>query len=433
MFGIPREKLPVFCKDEQRINVLFAPLRSRKVNPKDWETKISHWKIFIRTYCEANKVYSFTLSSLSNVFIRNGRPPSCLKEVLEDMKYNGEIQLIEVFFRKNNSTWSGWATDVLIKRPLLWSYNKLKESVVPSNIEENYVYLELVKSQSAELLQRIPEKQRNRVISLKQLMNLLGNNDNVENLKLLIHYLESTQQVSVTINNEKDHLESLLIKFGDGHKTTLISDTDIGIHTLEKNEILLTEQLETLEDEVEQIVNEAKMHINKKHRQMAKNLLRKKHELEKRIQKKSNALINIQTILENLKDTNTNADVLEAYKNAVAAFNTSVNKQGISEDAVEDTMIELGDMIEIQGNIQSALATRPVANDSNDEDLEQELAELLETPDDKNSPDGGEITDLKEQMGALELNLPSVPDQDIPNLLEQNLSVTSQKQRQSLS
>nr|CAH7741053.1 unnamed protein product [Callosobruchus chinensis] len=433
MFGIPHEKLPDVCRDEQRINVLFAPLRSDKVNPKDWETKISHWKILIRTYCEANKVYSFTLSTLSNVFIRNGRPPSCLKEVLEDMKYKGEIQLIEVFRRKNNSTWSGWATDILIKRPLLWTYNKLKESVAASNTEEIYVHLELVKTQSVELLQRIPEKLKNRVISLKQLMNLLGNNDNVENIKLLIHYLESTQQISVTINNEKDHLESLLIKFGDGHKIAPISDTDIGIHTLEKNEKILTEQLETLEDEVEHIVNEAKMHINKKHRQMAKNLLRKKHELETRIQKKSNALLNVQTILQNLKDTNTNADVLEAYKNAVAAFNNSVNNQGMSEDAVEDTMIELGDMIEIQGNIQSALATRPVPDDSNDEDLEQELAELLETPDDKNNPNGGEMTDLSEQMTTLDLNFPSVPNKDITNVSEENLSITVQEAKTALS
>nr|CAI5834033.1 unnamed protein product [Callosobruchus analis] len=433
MFGIPHDKLPDFCKDEQRINVLFAPLRSRKVNPKDWETKIAHWKIFIRTYCETNKVYSFTLSSLSNIFIRNGRPPMCLKEVLDDMKYNGEIQLIEVFLRKNSSTWSGWATDILIKRPLSWSYNKLKESISPCNVEENYVHLELVKSQSTELLQRIPEKLKNRVINLRQLINLLGNNDNVENIKLLLHYLESTQQILVTVNNEKDHLESLLIKFGDGEKASPISDTDIGIYTLEKNEKILTEQLETLEDEVEHIVNEAKMHINKKHQQMAKNLLRKKHEVEKRIQKKSNALLNVQAILENLKDTNTNADVLKAYKNAVAAFNNSIHHQGMSEDAVEDTMLELGDMIEIQGNIQSVLATRPAAEDSNDEDLEQELAELLlETPDD-NSPDGGEMTDITEQMTALDLNLPSVPDQDITNVSEQNLSFTGQKQSESLS
>ncbi|CAH1953883.1 unnamed protein product [Acanthoscelides obtectus] len=427
MFGVPDEKLPDFCRDEQRVNVLFAPLRSRQANPKDWETKISHWKICIRAYCEANKVYSFTLSSFTSVFVRNGRPPSCLKEVLEDMKNNGEIQLLEIFLRRNKSTWSGWATDVLIKRPLLWSYNKLKGSITLNKTEETYVHLELVKSQSEELLKRIPEKMKNRVVTLKELVNLLEN-QRVENIKLLLHYLENTQQISVAIDNGKDQLESLLIKFGDGHKVSPISEADMGIHTLEKNETILTKQLEALEDEIEDIVKEAKVQLTKKHRQMAKNLLRKKHELEKRIEKKSNALLNVQTILENVKDSNTNADVLEAYKNAVTAFNNSTKTQGMTEDAVEDTMIELGDVMEIHNNIQSALASRPVADDSNDEDLEKELEELLVVPDDDNFPnDGGQITDLSKQMEDLSLNLPSVPNDSPVKQQEDSVSVEKQE------
>lgn len=56
------------------------------------------------------------------------------------------------------------------------------------------------------------------------------------------------------------------------------------------------------------------------------------------------ALHNIQILLEKIHETHNDAHVWEAYKNALAAFDTSFKDTGISESAIEDTMIKLGDV-----------------------------------------------------------------------------------------
>lgn len=66
--------------------------------------------------------------------------------------------------------------------------------------------------------------------------------------------------------------------------------------------------------------------------------------MEKQLEKKANALHNVQNCLEQLKGTHTNAHVWEAYKNALHAFNTTYKETGISEEAVDDTMLKLGEV-----------------------------------------------------------------------------------------
>ncbi|XP_023020635.2 charged multivesicular body protein 7 [Leptinotarsa decemlineata] len=418
MFGIPEEILPECLKDEQRINVLFAPLRNRSVNPKDWDSKISSWKTIIRSYCQANDIYTFTLSSLSNVFIRNGRPPSCLQEVLCDMHKNGEIQPLDEFSRKMAPTWTGWATDVLIKKPVVWSFNKIKNSVFTLDTsQQSFVHLEVIKSKCNDLLKSLPDSRKNKLISLKDLLTSLEKSYNqADNVKLLLHHLANQRIIEVTkldSNKQSDDLDTFLIKFGDGNgKVCPITETDTGIYTLEQNEKVISRSLEELEDNIQACVQEAKMHLAKNHRQMAKSSLRKKHDLEKRLEKKINALQNVQNLLEKVQETHKDAHVWEAYKGALSAFDESFKNTGLSEDAIDDTMIKLGEMLDKHDDIQIALA-RP-AQESNDADLEEELAELMREEPHDEPHDGGGLNDsmMEKQFEDLTINLPDVPDEN---------------------
>lgn len=161
----------------------------------------------------------------------------------------------------------------------------------------------------------------------------------------------------------------------------------------------------------------------------AKSALRKKHELEKRIVKKMDALQNIQILLEKIHETHNNVHVWAAYKNALAAFDTSFKDTAISESAIEDTMIKLGDVsilikyfsmshiyygclqvLDEQADIEAALA-RPTRDDFNDTDLEEELTELLKNDSATPPNDGGlNITDIEKDMEKVSINLPEVPD-----------------------
>ncbi|XP_050312703.1 charged multivesicular body protein 7 [Anthonomus grandis grandis] len=415
MFDIPEEKLPPCLKDDNRLNVLFAPLRNKSVNPKDWEDKISTWKTVIRVYCETNNVYCFTLASLNSVFVRHGRPPPCLNEVIADMVRNREVQPVEVFLQKTTSlSWSGWLSEVVIKGPLKWSYYTMK-NVMVQNANGQYVHLDVVRSKSEELLHTLPQTYLNKIMSLRELVSLSKEFKDVEGLKLLLHHLEGQNKVSIkTLSSHKadNELDTLLLKFGDG--VTPISEVDVAIHTLERNERALSKTVENLEDEIDKCVDEAKSHLKKKHKQLAKSCLVKKHQLEKQLDKNANALHNVQNCLEQLKGTHTNAHVWEAYKDALKAFDTTYKSTGISEEAVEDTMLQLGEVLDAHDDIQSVLARSPTGNDDVEE-LERELEELMASEENPPPPPPDE-DDLEKRFNSLRIKLPEVPGDGSPDV-----------------
>ncbi|XP_030753034.1 charged multivesicular body protein 7 [Sitophilus oryzae] len=429
MFDIEEEKLPSALKDENRLNVLFAPLRNKSVNPKDWADKISSWKNIINIYCTTNDIYTISLSNLNSKFIRHGRPPSCLKEVFDEMIKNHEIETKEDFIKRSAVSWSGWLTDIVIKRPLSWSYNTIKRNIFfTSNIDTVYVYLEVIVKKSEELFSSIPVKCRNKLIGFKDLLDILNKDVSAaDNVKLLLHYLTTEKKIAVkTVTGTNiNEFDSFVIKVGDGHAPVSISDLDVGIYKLEENETILSKNIEDIEERIEECIKEAKAHLQKNHRQMAKNSLMKKHVLEKKLEKKSVALLNIQNCLEQLRGTHENVTIWNTYKSTLNAFNTTFKDTGLVEEAVDNTLSELADVLDQHEDIQAALARLPNTGEDNSE-LEQELEDLMKAdtsdtntnqdiPPDNNS---GESEDLETRFKQLCLDLPDVPDSS-PNLSTQ--------------
>lgn len=71
--------------------------------------------------------------------------------------------------------------------------------------------------------------------------------------------------------------------------------------------------------------------------------------MEKLLEKKANALHNIQTLLQQINETHTNTYVWESYKKVLSAFDMNFKNTGISEDMIDDTMIKLGEVRLILG------------------------------------------------------------------------------------
>lgn len=79
------ENLPECWNDDQRMNALFSPLRSRSTNPQDWHSKYSFWTNLIFDSLDRNMQCNFSLTELKQVFKRNGCSPHCLKSVVEEL------------------------------------------------------------------------------------------------------------------------------------------------------------------------------------------------------------------------------------------------------------------------------------------------------------------------------------------------------------
>lgn len=347
MLNIPEDKLPSEFKDEARLDSLFSPFRSRTVNPRDWDTKIASWKHLIALYCLNNGVYSFNLAILGTKFMRNGRPPSCLGVVLEELVKSGELQYLEDFLKDSPKGWGSWAADLLVKKPLSWSLSAVKRTLFTSTLSTNrtFVHVEVLR-QEAQKIYALPGKYRNKVINFTDFLNIIDKDlSQADDVKLLIHYLVREQRADVVNLKNNSDLDSFLIKLGDKNKFDPISEYDTALYVLEQNEKIFTKHVEDLEDEISQCVKEVKGHLLKGHRQLAKTCLKKKHEIEKgRLTHKANALHNIQVLLEKIKDVHTDSHVWQSYKHALSAFNSTLKETGLSEDALEDTMLKLGEV-----------------------------------------------------------------------------------------
>lgn len=72
--------------------------------------------------------------------------------------------------------------------------------------------------------------------------------------------------------------------------------------------------------------------------------MRKKQALENCLTKRSNALHNVQTLLARVHEASTDGQVLESYKLALSSLKETFKNAGLSEDAVSQTMLELGEV-----------------------------------------------------------------------------------------
>lgn len=271
---LPKENLPDCWNDEERINVLFAPFRNRAVNSQDWDSKLTFWKNLICTYCTVNRVYAFKTGDLSKAFNRDGRSPSCLQIVVQEMLKNCEIKPIDNFLQRPSETWGLWAAETFVKRPMFWSYSKLKNSIVSPNIADaEYVHLLAVQNGAESLLKQIPDDYKNKVVHIKELIDVTGwEQSKLASLKLVLHCLVIQGKVDIkelkTETNSEIPFQNVLIKFGDMKKVKPISEMDVSVHILQQNEEALMKNVEKLEIDISAAVSDAKSYLLKNHRQM---------------------------------------------------------------------------------------------------------------------------------------------------------------------
>lgn len=261
--NVPEDQIPNCWKNKIRLNVLFAPFRDKSVNHVEWDSKYSDWKQLINLYTKHNRIFTFTLSDLEEAFTYNKCIPSCLKTVVEEMQKEGLLQLEQDFMRKNSDTWTGWMTDVLIKKPIRWSVTKFMNSLTyPLN---NYVHVIRVQEEGKELLFKLQKEFKCKVVDVKQLQNMLNDNQLSNNdLHLILHQLHSQKKISLKYYT-KDATEKLQLIKLDGSD---IDDKELNVYILEQCEERLHEEIYKLEGKSTSFNEEAKKYLLKGNKNM---------------------------------------------------------------------------------------------------------------------------------------------------------------------
>ncbi|XP_067008360.2 charged multivesicular body protein 7 [Anabrus simplex] len=413
---LPQEKLPKCWWNHEELSYFFSPFRSQIQNPLDKENKIKFWKPLIRTWCDCNNRCSFTLFEIEHVFQKGRLVPACLPGVLEEMLRNGELRLKSEFMQIPQQTWSGWALDVLVKKPVVWSFQRAKDLVVATKGEEETVYIHVgaTKSQAEAVLAMVHESDKGYLFAFDELEQLCKEKGLTTEVDVAIHWLLRQGLVSTAVVEG-----TILVKFAEKHKkASNVTELDRTAHSLRYTEKVLITQMEKLEVEKLETIQTAKAYLAKGMRQMARSCLRKKQKLEKCAEKRASALDNVQMMLSHLNEAQADSTILKSYQNAVNALKSTFKEGNLTEDTVSNTMNQVQEMLDVHDEIQDALSMS--VSSTGDEDLETELAELLLA--DVTTPEKLPETPTREQLGVLaglpsppssELSLPSPPTSEL--------------------
>ena len=100
--------------DDERMRVMFAPLRSKELNPESWNSKIQFWETLIKKYCLANNMCSISLDTLETVFTRDGTSPHCLEQVVAESVKRGEFMDTGRYKQSlvAQGSWSSWVRNI---------------------------------------------------------------------------------------------------------------------------------------------------------------------------------------------------------------------------------------------------------------------------------------------------------------------------------
>lgn len=149
--NLPEDFYPACWQEDERMNNLFSEFRDRSVNVVNYETKMKFWKNLIQEYCIIKGNPTISLGELRTAFQRKGKKPYCLNTVLGELLADGSIKPKSQFMEAPLLSWAGWAVNKLVKAPLRWGFDKVKERVVSTtnngNCDEGmeYIIIEVAK------------------------------------------------------------------------------------------------------------------------------------------------------------------------------------------------------------------------------------------------------------------------------------------------
>ncbi|XP_059477809.1 charged multivesicular body protein 7 [Neocloeon triangulifer] len=404
-----QEILPVDWHNDERMGFLMSAFKDRSVNPKSWDAKLKFWRVLIEEYCVHCKQVTFDEAHLKKTFERDGCVPACLTPVIISLKNDGKVVPVEEIQKLgyHGQSWSSWTTEKLLKTPASFAVNKLwsalgYDSSASQSTTEKLVSIPALQSYAEEVLaQHCPDHSAHNASSQVMILaDVILKEPNKQFAELAIMWLCRNNQAIV-----EDTMSPALVKFGPNVQ---ISNVDRQTISLQRQEIALTRKLHELEEEKERCLAEIKAYLAKGMRPAARNSLKKKHELERRATKLSDSLANLHVMISQLKDSESHAQVIGAYKNASAALKAVYKDTGLNEDNVANAMDDVEEALELHDEVKTVISkpVGPMSSTLDDEELEKELAELLEDHEEAGPPGGG--------TSEFDINkLPSVPSSPV--------------------
>eukprot|EP00092_Neocalanus_flemingeri_P035997 GFUD01039195.1.p1 GENE.GFUD01039195.1~~GFUD01039195.1.p1 ORF type:complete len:423 (+),score=142.15 GFUD01039195.1:44-1312(+) len=393
--------------DNERMSVMFAPMRHKELNPESWNSKILFWGSLISKWVLHNKKCCVTLEVLEKAFLRDGKSPHCLQEVVSECVKTGLVvdQARFVASIAHKGTWGGWVKSVG------WgAVQSLGDRVVGHN-PSSLVVPQVAEKLMEEMLSKL--KSVKPLLKLKQYLFLTE--EDLEDFRDsdsqgLIEFLCAKKLVEIkVVENTKIYKISL------DNSIVAFDETDVGIIKLHQTLGILDTDIESLEDEVKNLGDKVKQLLKSNSRQSAKSFLQRQKIVEKNLEKKLNQKLNTESILDEILGAESNKTVVDSYKAGLEALKATLNDKSFED--VDDVMDEINDTL-MKGNDLTTTISKNILDDSVDTiDLEQELNDLSKEDSDLDlskelitSSASNEDKELLEMLEKLEVENELVPE-----------------------
>ncbi|XP_017059657.1 charged multivesicular body protein 7 [Drosophila ficusphila] len=377
---------PACWKDNAIMQLQFAMFRSRDLDTEDYDAKMKFWKDLIGNYLEFAGRPIFSLRDLQLQFMRGVQLPACLDTVIMEMQQRKQIRYRSEFEHDPANSWSAWLVNSLVKRPLSWSWAKIKYSVVAEDLEASslveWVHLDVLNNICELITEKVLSENSGKLLHFDAFKSLCKSQEvrihSDNDFRACLLALNVRQIIGLEFKTEKGLRQIHLIKIPKKQGDDLnISQEDHAVHNLQNTQAQLLKQLENLEEEIKVNDDKARQYMKENKRQMAKTYLRKRHLLEKNHERRSIALHNIESLLSSVDEAQNSGVVMDAYKIGSNTLKKVLSDSGLKYDNVDEVLADVRDTLDQHREVQDTLSNSVVEGVSQEEDqLEKELREL---------------------------------------------------------
>merc|ERR1712227_213324 len=170
--------------------------------------------------------------------------------------------------------------------------------------------------------------------------------------------------------------EVKFMKIANDSSTEVVSfsDEDICIIKLRQTVAVLEKEIDNQENEVKNLGLKVKQLLKSDSRNSAKATLKRQKLLETKLQKKLDQKFNLEILLDEILNTDSNKSVIQSYRAGVVELRSKL--KDLSAENIDDVLSDLNEVLE-DGDQLSASISRNIQDESVDaEELEKELLEL---------------------------------------------------------
>lgn len=378
---------------------MFAPLRTKELNPESWNSKIQFWSSLIVRWSQHNNHPVVNLDQLEAAFEREGRTPNCLEAVLQEMwsasqlvdlaRYLGALQ--------PRATWASWLRGVGVT-----AMQTVGESIAGFRPNDDMVVPEVADRLCGEALWQL--RRAKPALALRQCMFLPEAELKavVSTGGFVLEFLTAKRQiVSQVVDGQTFY------KISTVDETVSFDETDEGILRLNLTLGRLNGEIAGIEGEIKELEAKAKESLKSGSRLVAKNHLKKRKMMESSIEKKCAQLNNIESIIEGVVSAESNKSVVESYRTGLDALRASLSSHNL--DDVDELMGDIGETLSKGEGLSFMLARVPLDHSADLEELEKELEELEEVaPTPQGEPEEADLLAELERLAVHDSSLEPV-------------------------